>query len=113
MQDVFLRCRTKLATVEDPPSYLRRSVINGCHSLRRRLRRGRSEIVGGNAGLPVELVELRDALGRLRPKQRAAVVLRYYADLSYDEIAVELSCRPATARSLVHRAVESLKQELT
>jgi len=60
----------------------------------------------------VELLELRDALCRLRPRQRLAVVLRYYLDLSFDEVAAAIGCRPATARSLVHRALGELREVL-
>ena len=110
VQDVFVRCRSRLGSLDDPPMYLRRAVINGCHSLHRRRRRTPVEVADVAAvALPAELVELRDALGRLRPKLRSAVVLRYYLDLSFDEIAAMLGCRPATVRSLIHRAVNELR----
>lgn len=111
VQDVFVRCRARLDVLDDPPSYLRRSVINACHSLRRRHRpRANAESIDDYVvSMPAELVELRDALARLRPKLRVAVVLRYYLDLSFDEIAELLDCRPASVRSLIHRAVNELR----
>lgn len=42
--------------------------------------------------------ELRLALDGLAPKQRAAVVYRYLADLSYAELAILLDCSQAAAR---------------
>jgi len=47
--------------------------------------------------------------GELPPTQRAAVVLRFYRDLSFAEIGEVLGCREATARSHVHRAVRALR----
>ena len=58
------------------------------------------------------LLELRDALGRLGERQRAVVVLRYFADLPDVEIAEVLGCRPSTVRSLVRRALRVLRKEL-
>jgi DNA-directed RNA polymerase specialized sigma24 family protein len=41
--------------------------------------------------------------------QRAAVVLRFYRDLTFAEVANILGCGEATARSHVHRAVATLR----
>lgn len=62
--------------------------------------------------MPAELVELRDALGRLSARRRAAVVLRYYEDLTFEEIGAVLGCETATARSLVHRGLGQLRKVL-
>src|SRR4051794_41672055 len=40
VHDTFLRCRTRLADLEDPRSYLRAAVVNECRSVHRRARRG-------------------------------------------------------------------------
>ena len=50
--------------------------------------------------------------GELPPNQRAAVVLRFYRELSFAEIADVLGCREATARSHVHRAMATLRSRL-
>jgi len=52
---------------------------------------------------------LRSALLRLPPRQRAALVLRYFEDLPDTTIAELLRCRPATVRSLVARGLEALR----
>ena len=44
--------------------------------------------------------------------RRVAVVLHYYEDLDDVEIARVLDCRPATVRSLVHRATRQLQEAL-
>ncbi len=50
------------------------------------------------------------ALQNLPERQRTAVTLRYYLDLPDDEIAEILGARPGTVRSLVHRALATLKE---
>jgi RNA polymerase sigma factor (sigma-70 family) len=59
---------------------------------------------------PPELDEMWAALGRLTPRRRAALVLRYYADLPVDEVAATLGCRVATAKSLIQRALRQLRE---
>ncbi len=48
---------------------------------------------------------------RSRPGQRAAVALRYAADLPYDEIAAALDCTPEAARRRVADALASLRKK--
>ena len=45
-------------------------------------------------------------------QQRAAVVLRFYEDLEYAEIAALLEVTEATVRSHVHRALAAMRVEL-
>jgi RNA polymerase sigma factor (sigma-70 family) len=52
---------------------------------------------------------LLDALGALPPRRRAAVVLRYYEDLSEAEIAAVLKVRPGTVKSMLHRSLLQLR----
>ena len=59
-----------------------------------------------------EARELLDAVARLPYRQRAVVVLRYYADFSERDIADALGCRPGTVKSLASRALDTLRQEL-
>jgi RNA polymerase sigma factor (sigma-70 family) len=60
----------------------------------------------------VEREAIRDALARLRPRQRAAIVLRYYEDLEHAEIAALLACSESTVRSTLTRARSALRAEL-
>jgi RNA polymerase sigma-70 factor (ECF subfamily) len=50
-----------------------------------------------------------EALGQLNPKQRAAVVLRYYLDMGEAEMAVKLSIAPGTVKWHLHTARERLR----
>jgi RNA polymerase sigma-70 factor (ECF subfamily) len=52
------------------------------------------------------------ALTRLTPKQRAAVVMRYYLELSEAEMAKELEIAPGTVKWRLHTARERLRQML-
>ena len=110
VHDVFLRCADRLADLENPSSYLRVSVVNAC---RREFRR-RTRLTGVIAEIAVtaptsETVDLRRALLALGPRKRAAVVLRFYEDMSFDEVASALGCAPSTARSLVRRAMNEMR----
>ena len=49
------------------------------------------------------------ALAQLPPRQRACVVLRYYEDLSVDDVAAVLGCRPGTVKSQTARALTALR----
>lgn len=56
--------------------------------------------------------EIAAAVGRLSPKLRLTVTLRYFEDLSYDEIAQALDCTPGTVASRLHRAHAILARDL-
>lgn len=55
---------------------------------------------------------LRDALSRLKPTEREALVLRYVADLSHREIAVACNLDEAAARKRTSRALARLRTVL-
>lgn len=52
------------------------------------------------------------ALATLRPKARAVVVLRYWADLSVDQVAATLGCSPGAVKSQSARALDKLRDVL-
>jgi RNA polymerase sigma-70 factor (ECF subfamily) len=55
---------------------------------------------------------LAAALGALSTRQRTMVFLRFYADLTYDEIAVALDVRPGTVAATLHQSTELLRRLL-
>lgn len=61
------------------------------------------------AGAVDERTLLEDALGRLPVRQRAAVVLRYYYDLSDRQVADTMDCPVGTASSLASRGLAKLR----
>jgi RNA polymerase sigma-70 factor (sigma-E family) len=54
-------------------------------------------------------VDLRAALASLPPRQRAAVVLRFYCDLSIEQTAGVLNCSAGTVKSQTARGIEALR----
>jgi RNA polymerase sigma factor (sigma-70 family) len=57
-----------------------------------------------------EAETLRQGLRRLNHSDRLILVLRYYLDLSPNEVAVMLHLSPAAARVRVHRALQRLRR---
>ena len=110
-----------MSRTQDPEAYVRRMIVNQHVSLWRRWRRRVSPVAvvreSAAAPDPAEQVADTEAVRRLcatlPPAQRAAVVLRFYQDLEYREIAALLGCAEATARSHVHRALQTLRRQLT
>jgi RNA polymerase sigma factor (sigma-70 family) len=101
---------------DQPGAYLKRMLTNLFLNERRRQVRLQS-LIPKLASSPhvsddTEDLARRDqlwhALQRLPRRQRAAVVFRYYDELSYDTIADLLQCPASTARSLVARGLGRL-----
>lgn len=66
--------------------------------------------VSAGSGRPLVRVEQREmrealteALDRLRPEYRAAIVLRYHEELSYADVAHVMGVPEGTAKTYVHR----------
>ena len=99
-----------------PVAYARRTIVNAHISHARR--RGSSSTVFGE--VPDQAVEdpglaeqdaMWRALATLAERQRAVLVMRYYLDLSDDDIAAALDCRVGTVRSLASRAFATLRED--
>jgi RNA polymerase sigma-70 factor (ECF subfamily) len=56
---------------------------------------------------------VRKVIAAMKPKLRMAILLKYFDDLSYDEIAVALNCSRGTVASRLNRAHEILAQKLS
>jgi RNA polymerase sigma-70 factor (ECF subfamily) len=85
------------------------------HQRRRRERQPRSIYKGTVSDVALEVAEglpLRDALARLPPRQRQAVVLRFLADLPVADIARAMGCKQGTVKSTLHAALANLRVEL-
>lgn len=100
--------------------YLRRTLVNlsRSHFRRRRverawLERQQPQDVPSRAGDVVERERMRAALMALRPEQRAAIVLRYYEDLTEAATAEILGVALGTVKSMVSRGMDRLREELS
>jgi RNA polymerase sigma-70 factor (sigma-E family) len=58
---------------------------------------------------PAGVLSVRTAVAALPPRQRAALVLRYYAELSVAETAEAIGCAPGTVKSLTYSAINALR----
>jgi RNA polymerase sigma factor (sigma-70 family) len=113
VHDVFVRAEARLP-LDHPASYLRAALVNACRSQHRRtLVARRHAPPPAPLVMPRNLVDFRDVLLGLPPRQRTAVVLRYFCDMDDDGIATLLDCRPATVRSLVSRGLANLREVMT
>ena len=110
VQDAFVRVHRKWDGVEHPAAYLRTAVVNACRNNRRRARLERAHATTASPAVAPPQEPLLDALATLSERQRVAIVLRYYEDLSEAEIAAALGCRPGTVKSLLHRGLAQLRE---
>jgi RNA polymerase sigma-70 factor (sigma-E family) len=98
--------------------YLRRTIVNlsRSHFRKRRTERAwlaRQRMNETHTDPDVgERERLRAALQSLRPEQRAAIVLRYFEDLSEADTAQALGVAVGTVKSMVSRGMERLRKEL-
>jgi RNA polymerase sigma-70 factor (sigma-E family) len=109
----------RVAAAGDPEPYVKRSIINSRNTRWRRHRErpaGDPSELDGVAPDPANLWTDAELFGRLfatlPPRQRAALILRFYEDLEFAAIARQLGCAEPTARSLVHRALADLRTRL-
>ena len=114
VQDSFVRLHAHYDRVDSPERYVRQMVVNASRSHFRRAGRERERrpllYVVDDGGAQAATGELNDVLLGLPYRQRAAIVLRYYSDLSEAEIAEVLGCRPGTVGSLIHRGLERMRK---
>ena len=102
---------------DDPDAYVRRIVVNANRSRFRKVRV--SELLtdslpelasAGQSGTePDDRAALLAALMRLSPGQRAAVVLRYWLDMSEAETAAVLGCSVGNVKSQAARGLAKLR----
>ncbi|MFI6499862.1 SigE family RNA polymerase sigma factor [Nonomuraea typhae] len=124
VQEAFTRTHASRGKLRDPDkalAYVRSAVLNGCRSvLRRRATVFRKPVPydppvwsAENAALVgEERREVLVALRRLPRRQREALTLRYYVELSDREIAETMGVSGGTVRSTITRGLAALAKEL-
>jgi RNA polymerase sigma-70 factor (ECF subfamily) len=58
-----------------------------------------------------DAVAVRRAVAGLPPRQRQALVLRHYADLTVRDVASQMGCAEGTVKALTSQAIDSLRQQ--
>jgi RNA polymerase sigma factor (sigma-70 family) len=123
VQDAFVRVAGRFRYLRQPDgfdAYLRRTIVNLNASRLRRLKVERS-FLAREAAFPVVAVvegnpdvrdELWHAILGLPPRQRAAIVLRFYEDLSEWQAADILRCSVKALNQLVVRAMKTLRTRI-
>lgn len=114
VQDAYVQVYRNWSTIDYPVTYLRIAVVNGCrsHGRRRAVERRHQPPAQEPAVFDGVAIAVRNAIDGLTPRQRTAIVLRYFEDLPEGEIAVALGCRPGTVKSLLSRGIAKLKESL-
>lgn len=125
VQEAFLRTFAgwrRLRHPERAGAYLRAAVVNQCRSRgRRRVHEQRSnravwaettEVTQADVERTSEVLVVLDAVRSLPTRQREAVVLRYYSDLSEAEVAQALGCSIGTVKSQLFKARAALARRL-
>lgn len=110
---------SRIAETGNPDAYVRQVLVN---RVRRRWRRHSSReravaepptgSVSDGAQQRADRDELLEALRRLPARQRAAVVFRYFEQLTEAETAEALGCSIGTVKSQTHRALATLRSTI-
>ncbi len=125
VQEAFIRLAGRFLHIRNVAAfeaYLRRTVVNLTNShyrrrrsehatLERHARLERPEATGDSARAVEGRDVLRRALLRLPVRQRAAIVLRFYEDLSEAQTAEVMRCARGTVKSLVSRGMGTLRAQ--
>ena len=133
-EDLVQECLLRVArrwprvrTMQYPLAYARRVLVNLALDGAERRRRHTAELAapiaqalkdqldeaaGSALGAFAESWDLTAALAALAPRQRAALVLRYFEDLSETQVAELMGCSAGTVKSTTSRALQRLRQVL-
>jgi RNA polymerase sigma-70 factor, ECF subfamily len=109
--EAFARAIAHEREIREPVPWLYRTSFRLAQDeLKKERRRGASE--PERSADPPELVGLLEALRQLSPNQRAAIVLRFEADLAVSEVASRMGITQPTVRVHIHRGRARLRELL-
>jgi RNA polymerase sigma factor (sigma-70 family) len=113
VQDAFAGLANAKEPIDNPVGYLHRAVVNRSISVvRRRMLIRRQPPPMDVVTYDPEVDETWAHVQRLRPRERAVVVMRYWLDLSENDIAEQLGWPNGTVKSTLHRALNQLRKDL-
>jgi RNA polymerase sigma-70 factor (sigma-E family) len=109
---------SRVRRLDSPDAYVHRSLVNNNlgRYRRRRVRQLLTPMLPDKAEHRSDLVQVEErstllqALATLPPRQRAAVVLRYWEDLSEQQVAEALGCSPGNVKSQASRGIRKLRE---
>jgi RNA polymerase sigma-70 factor (ECF subfamily) len=121
--DAFVTAWRNWSTLRDPnlfEHWFDRILVNTCRNRLRHVSRRPTEDLSGEHGF--EAVDayapmhdrglLGPAMAELAPDQRVVVALRFFRDLSIEQIAARLGVRQGTVKSRLHRGLRGLRASL-
>lgn len=107
----------RVGRMGSPGAWVHRVGINLANSVFVRRRAERSALHRCRSSAEVTMDEdgtvalvLREAVAALPKRQRAAVVLRFYADLTVAEVAELMGCAEGTVKALTHQGIGNLRK---
>lgn len=114
VQDTFVSLYRRWDSIKDPGPYLHRAVLNACRDHgRRRVRDQKLVRVLSDPPEDTDTPELLwDVLATLPFNHRAALVLRYYGQLTEREIADQLGCRQGSVGPWIRRGLNTMRKAL-
>ena len=124
VQNCLVRAWRDLPTLRSPArfdAWLHRLLYRACIDEARRLRRHRFDVdlnpidhpdIDDANAVMVDRDQLERGFSRLEPEARALIVLHHYLDLPLPEVAIALGIPLGTAKSRLHRALQSMRAAL-
>jgi RNA polymerase sigma-70 factor (ECF subfamily) len=124
VQNGLVRAWRDLPTLRNPDrfdAWIRRLVVRACLDEARGQRRNQiatslidvgAQIVADASSVVADQDQLERAFRRLRPEDRAIIVLRHFLDLPVPEIADAMRIPLGTAKARLHRAMDQLRASL-
>ncbi|MEO8693370.1 MAG: sigma-70 family RNA polymerase sigma factor [Acidimicrobiales bacterium] len=114
VHDAFVAVYRRWGELDSPGPYLNRVVLNGCRDLvrqRARHERALSRVVPVGDAAIADILD--DVLNGLPFNHRAAIVLRFYAQMPVAEIANSLGCRPGSVGPWIDRGLKKMRKALS
>lgn len=114
-QDACEQVLRRWSDVSFPGAYARVAVVNGSRAWGRRQARSSAYVPEppGPVMLDSDAVAVRAALATLPSTEREVLVLRFYVDLTVDDIARDLKLPSGTVKSHIHRGLLRMQGELS
>ncbi|MDY7104599.1 MAG: sigma-70 family RNA polymerase sigma factor [Actinomycetota bacterium] len=112
VHDVFVAMYERWDAIAEPGPYVQRAVVNRCRDAQRHAEVARRHEPALVRDTPEIDAPLYDALETLPFNHRAAVVLRYYLQLTEAEIAERLDCPTGSVGPWIRRGLDRLATEL-